>query len=513
MKNILPFLLAAVLLFAGTPAFAANRGDDNTDMVIGAYVFRSERGIPDPGLVTHVNFAFAHVNETFDGVYIPDKRELRKVARLGRGRRAPKVLLSIGGWGSGRFSEMAATPGNRLSFAKACRRVVRRFRLAGIDIDWEYPTSDAAGISASPEDTENFTLLMECLRKTLGDKKMLTIATVCSARYIDLKAVLPYVDYVNVMAYDMGNEYTYQEAVAAHVAAGVPPGKLVLGMPFHEGKDVDGTAERCDYIIRHNLRGGMYWEWNCEQEDHAMAEVCSEKLRVARSLKNVLVLYENGGWHKPLTDVLVPWLDSVSASHGFAVTDIRNTRNVSSGFLNDYDVILQLDCPPYPWPEEAQNAFMDYIREGRGGYAGFHHATLLGEFDGFPMWDWFSDFMGGIRFDNYIAGTCSGTVNVEDASHPAMSRAGSSFIVDEDEWYTYDKSPRAAPYIHVIASVDEDSYSPASRIRMGDHPVVWTNTSVKAKNIYFQFGHSPVLMQNETFLNILLDTIEWLSND
>lgn len=50
-------------------------------------------------------------------------------------------------------------------------------------------------------------------------------------------------------------------------------------MPFHEGHDVDMIAERCDYIVRHNLRGGMYWEWNCEQGEHPMAKACSEKLR------------------------------------------------------------------------------------------------------------------------------------------------------------------------------------------------------------------------------------------
>ena len=26
--------------------------------------------------------------------------------------------------------------------------------------------------------------------------------------------------------------------------------------------------------------------------------------------------------------------------------------------------------------------------EGQGSYIGFHHATLLGEFDGYRMWDW-----------------------------------------------------------------------------------------------------------------------------
>ena len=75
---------------------------------------------------------------------------------------------------------------------------------------------------------------------------------------------------------------------------------------------------------------------------------------------------------------------------------------------------------------------------------------------------------------------------------------------------TYDKSPRLAPYIHVLASVDEASYNPSSNIKMGDHPVIWTNTSVKARNIYFQFGHSPKLMENEAYLTLLLGSIDWI---
>jgi len=43
-----------------------------------------------------------------------------------------------------------------------------------------------------------------------------------------------------------------------------------------------------------------------------------------------------------------------------------------------------------------------------------HHATLLGEFDGYPMWTWFSGFMGGIRFKNYIPDFAAARVKVED---------------------------------------------------------------------------------------------------
>ncbi len=52
--------------------------------------------------------------------------------------------------------------------------------------------------------------------------------------------------------------------------------------------------------------------------------------------------------------------------------------------LDGTDLVIQLDFPPYTWPKEAEQNFVDYINEGRGGWIGFHHATLLGEFDGYP---------------------------------------------------------------------------------------------------------------------------------
>ena len=57
------------------------------------------------------------------------------------------------------------------------------------------------------------------------------------------------------------------------------------------------------------------------------------------------------------------------------------------------------------------------------------------------MWQWFSDFMGGVRFKNYIAPLADGTLIVEDEQHPVMKGVPASFVVPDDEWYIYDKSP------------------------------------------------------------------------
>jgi len=67
---------------------------------------------------------------------------------------------------------------------------------------------------------------------------------------------------------------------------------------------------------------------------------------------------------------------------------------------------------------------------------------IMGEFDGYLMWQWFSDFMGGIRFKGYIPTFASGQMRIEDAKHPCMGDLPLQFTIKKEEWYTYDKSPR-----------------------------------------------------------------------
>jgi hypothetical protein len=81
------------------------------------------------------------------------------------------------------------------------------------------------------------------------------------------------------------------------------------------------------------------------------------------------------------------------------------------------------------------------------------------------------------------------------------------FSIESEEWYTYDKSPR--PNVHVLASVDENTYAPASPIRMGDHPVVWTNEHVKARNVYIFMGHHGELFENNVFTTLIHNSILW----
>ena len=193
MKHLLAFLMA-LFCWAGTHA------GKKADPVVVAYVTSWTQVMPDPTVMTHINYAFGHVNEQFNGVRIDNEQRLRDIIALKKQQPKLRVMLSVGGWGSGRFSEMAASEENRKAFARDCRRVCNELGLDGIDIDWEYPTQKSAGISASPNDTENFTLLMRDLRQALGSKLWLTLASVGSAQYIDFKSCVEYLEMSHVMA-------------------------------------------------------------------------------------------------------------------------------------------------------------------------------------------------------------------------------------------------------------------------------------------------------------------------
>ena len=221
----------------------------------------------------------------------------------------------------------------------------------------------------------------------------------------------------------------------------------------------------------------------------------------------VLVMAETGDIHAPFVAAAKLWLADLAAKEHLTLDYIENAAPINEEFLSHYQLFLQLNHPPYRWSPTAMAAFQKYMTEGRGGWVGLHHASLLGDFDGYHVWPWYDQFMGGIIWKDYIRTFASGKVNVEDANHPVMKGIPASFVIQKEEWYTYDKSPR--PNVHVIASVDESTYIPDGRVKMGDHPVIWTNDQIKARNVYIFMGHSPALFEDDAYKAILTNAILW----
>lgn len=239
-----------------TPSFSPATPPEG--YIIVGYVTYWGSILPDPTYLTHINYAFGKIDSDFETLKIQGESRLKKIVALKNTYPNLKVCLSIGGWGAGNFSEMAASETHRKKFCQNCLAAVNKYGLDGIDLDWEYPTSSDAGISSSPSDTKNFTQLVKDLRAALGNDKLITMASAANAKYVDFKSCIDYMNFVNLMTYDMGdppkhNAALYKssktwlscdESVTLHLNKGIPKEKIVLGMPFY-GRD-DNKAFTAD---------------------------------------------------------------------------------------------------------------------------------------------------------------------------------------------------------------------------------------------------------------------------
>ncbi|MBC3787511.1 glycoside hydrolase family 18 protein [Spirosoma utsteinense] len=235
----------------------------------------------DASKLTHINYAFAV--PAADGKLAPltslDSLNLSRLTSLRNSNKELKILISIGGWGGCKyFSDAALTDQSRQKFANDAVALLKKHKLDGLDIDWEYPAQVGAGNIYRPEDKQTFTLFLKALRDRLDeqgkeDKRpeanhyLLTAATGGDTAFVthtELGQAQKYLDYVNIMTYDLyhGNDKVSGHhsplaqskkgdqsrnssisAVEGHIRAGVPARKIVLGLPFY-GRGWNKVADK-----------------------------------------------------------------------------------------------------------------------------------------------------------------------------------------------------------------------------------------------------------------------------
>ncbi|MBO2944663.1 glycoside hydrolase family 18 protein [Paenibacillus sp. F411] len=211
--------------------------------------------------LTHLNVAFGHVKN--DEITIRHLKNTSCIQDIKAAHPHLTLLLSVGGWSAGGFSEAASTTHGREAMAASAVRALEELPFDGIDLDWEYPCYGEADIESRPEDKQNFTLLLKRMREALDQKGaqdgrhyLLTIAAGADQYYVDgteMEQVQQYLDFVQLMTYDMrggfqvltghhSNLFTptgdlFRISVEASVRlfhqAGVPKEKMVIGAAFY----------------------------------------------------------------------------------------------------------------------------------------------------------------------------------------------------------------------------------------------------------------------------------------
>ncbi|HTJ49797.1 MAG TPA: glycoside hydrolase family 18 protein [Cyclobacteriaceae bacterium] len=208
--------------------------------------------------LTHIIFSFCHLKGNRLSVDShKDSITIQNLVLLKKKNPSLKVILSLGGWGGCEMcSPVFSTATGRKEFATSVLQLNQYFKSDGIDLDWEYPAIEGfPGHAYATTDKENFTSLVQELRRTLGNKYEISFAAGGFQKFldesIDWKAVMKEVDRVNLMTYDLINGYSTQtghhtalysreeqhestdNAVTDLIKKGIAADKLVIGAAFY----------------------------------------------------------------------------------------------------------------------------------------------------------------------------------------------------------------------------------------------------------------------------------------
>lgn len=207
--------------------------------------------------LTHIIYSFLHLKGNNLVVDNTDSLTITRLVALKRTNPYLKVLVSLGGWGGCKTcSQVFNTESGRREFSLSVLQILKDYHVDGLDLDWEYPAIESLpGHQFLPEDRVNFTWLIKSLRETIGPDYVLSFAAGGFKDYltrsVEWGKVMPLVNYVNVMSYDLVNGYSKRTghltslySTAGQIEStdntvmfldsiGVPMQKIVIGMAFY----------------------------------------------------------------------------------------------------------------------------------------------------------------------------------------------------------------------------------------------------------------------------------------
>lgn len=327
---LIGFLIASIQSFS-EGVRENTSGINKKGRVVVAYLQSGGSRIPNPDIITHIIYSFGVFNDTNDGVVVPNPEKLNKLAELKKLNPHLSIILGIGGYKREGFSEMSGDISKRKRFVESCAEVIERYNLDGVDLDWEFPTTEAGGHTASPYDDVNYVALVKELREKLGKDQWISVYSNNSARWIKFEDMIPFLSYVNVSGYNLrvkgghqsnlfssgiSGDWSVSKSIERHIKKGVPPEKILLGIPFfgrgaspfpgylecykidryskdcklmwdkeakvpyYENREHDMVLSfdnpksveiKCDYVISNNLGGIFYWNYDADFLDHRLA--------------------------------------------------------------------------------------------------------------------------------------------------------------------------------------------------------------------------------------------------
>ncbi len=221
--------------------------------------------------------------------------------------------------------------------------------------------------------------------------------------------------------------------------------------------------------------------------------------------RGVLIVSKTNGWrhieHIPHSNIV---LADIAKRLGHPSFTTENAAVFNDEQLSHFSVVVLNSASGAFLTPEQQAAFARFVARG-GGVVALHAAG-----DDSHKEPWYANtiisttFIGHPNSEDHIQ---SARVIAAQPRHPILAGVRMPWVA-RDEWYSFDGNPAARGMI-VLAQVDEASYRPGEKLRMGTHPVMWINPRTMGRVFYSALGHEPQLYDDPAYRRILTNAIRW----
>jgi type 1 glutamine amidotransferase len=179
---------------------------------------------------------------------------------------------------------------------------------------------------------------------------------------------------------------------------------------------------------------------------------------------------------------------------------------INADTLKNFDVVLFFttgkpkgDQFPPALTDEEEKQLGDWVKAG-GAFAGTHCATDT------LYTTPYGELIGAL-FQTHPAQQKI-RLKVEDPKHPA-AKGFSDGMDYYDEWYIFREAPYSRDKLHIILSMEPDSFKPNYVRKDNDYAISWCHDVGKGKVFYTSMGHRRETWRDPRFQESLVGGLKW----
>ena len=200
----------------------------------------------------------------------------------------------------------------------------------------------------------------------------------------------------------------------------------------------------------------------------------------------------------------------IAKQRGWPYFVTENGAIMNPDQLSKFKLVIWNNTSGDTLSEEQRAAFKTWVEAG-GSFLGVHGAG--GDPTTFPaprtaaVWKWYVETLLGAQFIGHSS-IMPGDIHIEDTKS-RITKGLPAIWHRSEEWYAFSESPRKKPGFHIIASVDEKSYTPGHASMGADHPLVWRHCVGKGHALYSALGHAGIMYAEPLMIQFLDNAMAW----